>query len=68
MFNDFHEVPDLKFDIKRLKTDLEYVLKKKNFNTLGISNFGAISLNQIPNDEESIKGHNIRGVYWTKPD
>ena len=67
MFNDFHEV-DLKFDIKRLKTDLEYVLKKKNFNTLGISNFGAISLNQIPNDEESIKGHNIRGVYWTKPD
>ena len=68
MFNDFHEVPDLKFDIKRLKADLEIVLKKKNFNTLGITNFGAISLNQIPGDEDSIKGHNVRGVYWTKPD
>ena len=68
MFNDFHEVPDLKFDIKRLKADLEIVLKKKNFSTLGITNFGAISLNQIPGDEDSIKGHNVRGVYWTKPD
>ena len=28
----------------------------------------AISLNQIPGDENSIKGNNIRGVYWTKPD
>ena len=25
-------------------------------------------MNQIPNDEDSIKGNNIRGVYWTIPD
>ena len=67
-FQDFYKVPDLNFDISRLREDLKIVLKKKKFDTPGISNFGAISLNQIPNDEESIKGNNIRGVYWTKPD
>ena len=25
-------------------------------------------LNRVPGDENSTKGHNIRGVYWTKPD
>ena len=34
----------------------------------GISNFGAISLTQIPGDPDSIKGHKARGVFWTKPD
>ena len=67
-FEDFYRVPNLNFDIVRLRKDLEIVLKKKRFDTPGVSNFGAISLNQIPNDEDSIKGHNIRGVYWTKPD
>jgi len=67
-FNDFYNVPDLNFDIVKLRKDLEIVLKKKKFETPGVSNFGAIALNQIPNDEESIKGNNIRGVYWTKPD
>jgi len=67
-FEDFYKVPDLSFDVEKLKVDLEGVLKKKNFNTLGIKNFGAISLNQIPNDESSITGNNVRGVYWTKPD
>jgi hypothetical protein len=67
-FEDFYKVPDLKFDIDRLRLDLEKVLKKKKFETPGISHFGAIALNQIPNDENSIKGNNIRGVYWTKPD
>ena len=33
-----------------------------------ISNFAAISLNQIPGDPDSIKGNKVRGVYWTKPD
>lgn len=66
-FEDFYQVPGLKFDISRLKTDLNKVLKLKKFKTLGLSHFGAIPLNQIPNDEESIKGHNVRGVYWTKP-
>ena len=67
-FTDFYKVPELKFDISKLRNDLEVVLKKKKFASPGVSNFGAISLNQIPNDEESIKGNNIRGVYWTKPD
>ena len=67
-FNDFYNVPNLKFDVSRLRTDLETVLKKKKFYTPGVSHFGAISLNQIPNDEDSIKGNNVRGVYWTMPD
>ena len=67
-FEDFYQVPGLKFDISRLKTDLNKVLKLKKFETSGVSHFGAIPLNQIPNDEESIKGNNVRGVYWTKPD
>ena len=67
-FEDFYQVPDLKFDISKLRNDLESILKKRNFNTLGISHFGAIPLNQIPNDENSIKGHNVRGKYWTIAD
>tara|TARA_Y100000389_G_scaffold196941_1_gene230643 strand:- start:231 stop:824 length:594 start_codon:yes stop_codon:yes gene_type:complete len=67
-FEDFYKVPDLKFDITKLRADLDTILKDKEFNTLGISHFGAIPLNQIPNKAESIEGHNVRGVYWTKPD
>ena len=67
-FEDFYQVPNLKFDISKLRKDLESILKKRNFNTLGISHFGAIPLNQIPNDENSIKGHNVRGKYWTIAD
>ena len=66
--SDFYKVPNVKIDILRLRTELEDVLKKKKFNTLGISNFGAISINRIHGDEESIKGHNTRGAYWTYPD
>ena len=67
-FDDFYQVPNLKFDILRLRSDLEIVLKKRKFNSPGVSRFGAISLNQIPNDENSIKGNNIRGKYWTIAD
>jgi|TARA_B110000211_G_scaffold60564_1_gene68304 hypothetical protein len=67
-FNDFFKVPNIKFDISKLRIDLEKVLKKKKFNTLGIKNFGAISLNEIPDNKESIEGHNVRGTYWTLPD
>ena len=66
--SDFYKVPNVKIDILRLRNELEDVLKKKKFNTLGISHFGAISINRIPGDEESIKGHNTRGTYWTYPD
>ena len=67
-FNDFYQVPDLKFDVTKLREDLEKVLKKKRFETPGVSHFGAIALNQIPGDENSIKGNNVRGQYWTIPD
>ena len=52
-----------------MRSDLELILEKKGFSSPnGVSNFGAIPLNQIPNDEDSIKGNNIRGIYWTIPD
>tara|TARA_B100000963_G_scaffold329529_1_gene318904 strand:+ start:4840 stop:5433 length:594 start_codon:yes stop_codon:yes gene_type:complete len=67
-FSDFYQVPNLQFDIKKLRSDLETVLKKRNFNSIGISHFGAIPLNKIPNDEGSTQGNNLRGVYWTIAD
>ena len=68
-FTDFFQVPDLKFDINKMRSHLDLILQKKGFKSpKGVSNFGAISLNQIPNDEDSIKGNNIRGIYWTIPD
>tara|TARA_B100000242_G_C42990302_1_gene459740 strand:- start:301 stop:933 length:633 start_codon:yes stop_codon:yes gene_type:complete len=66
--SDFFKVPNLKFDINKLRLDLDKILAKKNFNSLGIKSFGAIPINQIPNDQSSIEGHNVRGTYWTIPD
>ena len=67
--NDFHTVQDLKFDPKKLQQALTDVLKIKKYDDAGgISNFGAICLNQIPGNPNSTKGNNARGVYWTKPD
>ena len=69
MFHDFQKQKDIKFDIIKLRQALKQVLNKKVFDDAGgISNFGAISLNQIPGDPESTKGKNVRGVFWTKPD
>ena len=67
-FEDFYEVPNLNFDILKLRRDLDKILENKKFNSPGVTHFGAISLNQIPNDENSIKGNNIRGRYWTIAD
>ena len=66
--SDFYKVPDITFDIKKLRAELDRVLKQKKFNTLGITNFAAIPMNKIPGDESSIQGHNVRGIYYTKPD
>ncbi len=68
IFEDFYKVPDLNFDIQKLRFALDAVLKKSKYHTLGISNFAAIPMNMIPGDKNSIKGHNVRGIYWTKPD
>ena len=60
-FEDFYQVPNLNFDILKLRSSLEKVLENKRFNSPGVTHFGAIAINQIPNDENSIKGNNIRG-------
>ena len=68
LFNDFQK-QDVKFDIIKLKQACDEVLKIKGFNTsLGIPHFAGIPLNQIPGDPDSVKGNNVRGIYWTKPD
>ena len=59
---------DIKFDIAKLQQSYKEIIKTKKFENAGVSNFGAISLTQIPGDPESIKGSNARGVFWTKPD
>ena len=69
IFKDFHTVKDLKFDPEKLKEGLKQILKIKKYDTGGgITHFGAICLNQIPGQPDSIKGKNTRGVFWTKPD
>ena len=65
LFNDFQK-QEAKFDINKLKSACDEVLKIKGFDTsLGIPHFAAIPLTQIPGDPDSIKGSNARGVYWT---
>ncbi len=67
-FSDFQK-QDIKFDINKLREAYKEIIKTKKFDDCGgISHFGAISLTRIPGDPESIKGHNARGLYWTKPD
>ena len=67
-FNDFQK-QDVKFDINELQKAYKEILAIKDFSGPdGISNFGAISLTQVPGDPDSIKGHKARGVFWTKPD
>ena len=67
-FEDFYQVPNLSFDIIKLRSDLDEILKNKRFNSPGVTHFGAIPINQIPNDNSSIQGNNIRGKYWTIAD
>ena len=62
LFKDFYSVPNLKFDVYKLRSDLDKILKLEKFNSLGIKNFAAIPLNQIPGDKSSIEGHNVRGL------
>ena len=67
-FQDFQK-QDIKFDINKLQNAYKEILEIKGFTGVdGVSNFGAISLTQIPGDPDSVKGHKARGVFWTKPD
>ena len=66
-FNDFQK-QDIAFDINELQKAYKEILEIKDFSgPEGITNFGAISLTQIPNDDSCIKGNKARGVFWTKP-
>ena len=67
--SDFCKVEDLKFDILKLRKALKQVLSRKEYDdAVGTKYIAGISLNQIPEDPDSIKGENVKGIYWTKPD
>ena len=67
--SDFYKVEDLKFDILKLRKALKQVLLRKKYDdAVGTKYIAGISLNQIPGDPDSIKGENVKGIYWTKPD
>ena len=67
--SDFCKVKDFKFDILKLREALKQVLSRKEYDdAVGTKYIAAISLNQIPEDPDSIKGENVKGIYWTKPD
>jgi hypothetical protein len=69
MSRDFHKVRDIKFDISKLQDALKIVLQRKSYDdAAGTKYIAGISLNQIPGDPESVKGENVKGIYWTKPD
>ena len=68
LFKDFHKVESLRFDILKLRNGLNEILKIKNYDSaIGVSDFAAICLNQIPGNSSSTKGNNTRGIFWTKP-
>ena len=67
--SDFCKVKDFKFDILKLREALKQVLSRKEYDDAGGTKYIAgISLNQIPENPDSIKGENVKGLYWTKPD
>jgi len=68
-FKDFRKISELKFDITKLRVALNTVLSRKSYDdAAGTKYIAGISLNQVPGDPNSIKGENIKGIYWTKPD
>ena len=67
--SNFCKVKDFKFDILKLREALKQVLSRKEYDdAVGPKYIAGISLNQIPEDPDSIKGENVKGIYWTKPD
>ena len=67
--SNFCKVKDFKFDILKLREALKQVLSRKEYDdAVGTKYIAGISLNQIPGDPDSIKGENVKGIYWTKPD
>ena len=74
MFNEHiskhHSRINLNIDIERLGKayfDFKHHIGFKNDDKRNID-FNAICVNRIPDDEKSISGGNVRGIYWTMPD
>jgi len=69
MLNHHKEIP-LSIDIDRLGKCYFDFRSKLGFRTddKSLRDFNAICVNRIPDDENSITGGNVRGLYWTKPD
>ena len=64
------KINNYKVDIKRLKAVYFNTIKKIiewSKDDPNLYDFNAICVNQIPNDPLSIRGGNIRGLYWTYP-
>ena len=58
------------FNIDKIKAEflsIFYEIKVWSKDDPDLYDFNAICINQIPNDPLSIKGGNIRGLYWTYP-
>ena len=69
MDTNFYKDPDIKFDIAKLQSALKEVDSRvARQSPLGERDINAICLTQIPGDENSITGGNVRGLFWTKPD
>ena len=56
-FEDFYEVPNLKFDIDRLRKDLELILKEKKFKLAILSNGTSSLLNEL------VKSNNLNNLF-----
>jgi len=65
---DFIKINELKFDIVKLRNALKQVLSRKSYDdAAGTKYIAGISLNQIPGNPDSVRGENVKGIYWTKP-
>ena len=64
------KITDYKVDIEKLKSvyfnTIEKIIEWSKDDP-NLYDFNAICVNQIPNDPLSIRGGNIRGLYWTYP-
>ena len=58
-FEDFYEVPDLKFDIERLRADLEKILEEKTEQFKKLK--GKVSDNSIKKSVGTLKKHGLFG-------
>jgi len=66
----YQKIDDYKVDIEKLKTvyfnTVDKILEWSKDDP-NLYDFNCICINQIPNDPLSIRGGNIRGLYWTYP-